>query len=94
MNNRRNMRLIWRQYAAPYSNELWRINSTQADAFGGNIILHFPASKKKIMRLANRMLNEYREREFFHPPMRHKIILPGRFRLSYFQTFFITILIL
>jgi hypothetical protein len=89
MSNRRNIRLIFRQYAAPYSNELYRINSTQADAFGGNIIsTFFPLSAKKIMRLANRMLNEYREREFFHPPMRHKIVLPWPLSPLIFPNFF------
>jgi hypothetical protein len=89
MNNRRNIRLIFRQYAAPFSNELWRINSTQADAFGGNVIsTFFPLSAKKIMRLANRMLLEYREREFFHPPMRHKIHLPWPLSPLIFPNFF------
>ena len=89
MNNRRNIRLIFRQYAAPHSNELSRINSTQADAFGGNIIsTFFPLSKGKIMRLANRMLLEYREREFFHPPMRHKIHLPWPLSPLIFPNFF------
>jgi len=89
MSNRRNIRLIFRQYAMPFVNELTRINSTQADAFGGNIIsTFFPLSKKKIMRLANRMLNEYREREFFHPPMRHKIVLPWPLSPVIFPNFF------
>ena len=89
MNNRRNMRLIFRQYSAPYSNELGRINSTQADAFGRNVIsTFFPLSTKKIKRLSNRMLDEYREREFFHPPMRHKIVLPWPLSPLIFPNFF------
>lgn len=79
MTNRRNTRLIFRQYAAPYSNELDRFNSTQADAFatGEKSLSSFiPATQATITRLSNRMLEEYREREFFHPPMRHKIHLP------------------
>ena len=79
MSNRRNIRLIFRQYAAPFLNELTRINSTQADAFATgetSISSFFPATRAAITRLANRMLLEYREREFFHPPMRHKIQLP------------------
>jgi hypothetical protein len=77
MSSRRNIRLIFRQYTAPQTNELWRINSTQADIFGTNFIAKFiPLSPKKVARLADRMLLEYREREFFHPPMRHKIHLP------------------
>ncbi len=69
MNNRRNIRLIFRQYANPFSNELSRHNSTQADAYGGWFII----KPKTIMLLANRMLNEYRERSFFHLPMRHHL---------------------
>ena len=41
MNNRRNIRLIFRQYAAPFVNEFSRINSTQADAFSSNFIAKF-----------------------------------------------------
>ena len=89
MNNRRNIRLIFRQYAAPSSNELSRINSTQADAFSTNFINSwFPATKAVIRRLANRMLMEYREREFFHPPMRHKIRIPWPFSPYIFRNFF------
>jgi hypothetical protein len=69
MSNRRNVRLIFRQYAKPDSNQLNRINSTQADAYSGI----FGLSSKKIMILANRMLNEYRERAFFHLPLRHHV---------------------
>jgi len=89
MNNRRNIRLIFRQYAAPFINELTRINSTQADAFSSNIIAgFFPLSSKKIMHLSDRMLEEYREREFFHPPMRHKIHLPWPLSPFLFPNFF------
>jgi len=69
MNSRRNLRLILRQFAIPSLNAFDRINSTQADAYSG----YFVASPKTVMILANRMLNEYRERSFFHPPLRHKI---------------------
>lgn len=69
MSNRRNSRLIFRQYANPYLNSIERTNSTQADAYGGI----FTISRSKVMRLANRMLTEYRERSFFHPPLRHHI---------------------
>lgn len=89
MSNRRNIRLIFRQYAAPFVNELTRINSTQADAFSSNLLAgFFPLSKKKVMRLADRMLEEYREREFFHPPMRHKIQLPWPISPLIFPNFF------
>ena len=89
MGHRRNLRLIWRQYAAPNLNELRRINSTQADAFSVNkFASFFPLSNKKVIRLANRMLHEYREREFFHPPMRHRIKLPWPLSPLIFPNFF------
>jgi hypothetical protein len=89
MTNRRNIRLIFRQYAQPFVNELTRINSTQADAFAGGFLSKwFLASKKTIMRLSNRMLEEYREREFFHPPMRHKIHFPWPISPYIFPNFF------
>lgn len=69
MNTRRNIRLIFRQYAKPDSNQFERINSAQGDAYSGI----FTASDRTVMRLANRMLHEYREREFFHLPMRHHL---------------------
>jgi len=69
MSNRRNLRLMFRQYAKPDSNQLMRHNSTQADAYSGI----FTASKKTVMLLANRMLREYRERSFFHESMRQQI---------------------
>ncbi|MBU1728262.1 hypothetical protein KKA39_03095 [Patescibacteria group bacterium] len=68
-NNRKNLRLIFRQYENPSINGFTRFNSTQADAYGG----FFLASQKTIMMLANRMLHEYRNRSFFHPPLRHKL---------------------
>ncbi|HEY4513320.1 MAG TPA: hypothetical protein VJH06_02300 [Candidatus Paceibacterota bacterium] len=68
-NNSRDIRLMFRQFAKPDCNELWRINPTQADAYSGL----FPASTKTIMTLANRMLHEYRERAFFHLPLRHHL---------------------
>lgn len=85
-NNRRNIRLIFRQYANPDSNSFRRINSAQADRYSGI----FPASQKTIMMLANRMLHEYRERAFYHLPLRHRIFsqhnfnwpLPGVFTLA------------
>jgi hypothetical protein len=68
LNSRRNIRLIFRQYADPKSNELWRVNATGPDAYSTQ---YFPLTPEKIMFLADRMLNEYRERQFFHPPLRH-----------------------
>jgi len=69
MSSRRNLRLAFRQYAKPDSNEFMRINSSQADRYSGI----FLASQKTIMLLANRMLKEYRERSFFHESLRQKI---------------------
>jgi len=69
MSSRRNVRLIFRQYEAPDINGFNRINSAQADRYSGI----FTASPKTIMMLANRMLHEYRERAFFHLPLRHHI---------------------
>ena len=71
MSSRRNIRLIFRQYANPNSNSLIRVNSTQADAFSSQF---FPLSPRKVMILADRMLHEYRERGFFHLPLRHHLI--------------------
>ena len=68
-NNSRNIRLIFRQYETPLSNGFDRFNSTQGDAYSGI----FMASKKTVMLLANRHLHAYREREFFHLPLRHLI---------------------
>ncbi len=70
MSSRRNLRLIFRQYAAPDVNELDRFNNTQGDALSSSL---FPLSAKQVMVLANRMLNEYRERAFFHLPLRHHL---------------------
>jgi hypothetical protein len=71
MNNRRNIRLIFRQYTAPDVNGLKRINSAQGDAFGSQF---FGLSQKQVMILANRMLHEYRERAFWHLPIRHHLL--------------------
>lgn len=66
MSTRRNIRLIFRQYANPDSNGLNRMNSTQGDAYSGI----FSASPETVKVLANRMLGNYRDRDFFHSPMR------------------------
>ena len=70
MNNRRNIRLIFRQYANPFANQLERFNSTQADAYGG----YFTISTRTVMLLANRMLGRYRGRAFFYPTMRYQLL--------------------
>lgn len=68
-NNSRNIRLILRQYAKPDCNEFFRFNSAQGDAYSGI----FSLNSKQVMVLANRMLHEYRERAFFHLPLRHHL---------------------
>jgi hypothetical protein len=85
-NNSRNIRLIFRQYSNPYLNQLWRCNSTQGDAYGGI----FTIGGKKVLRLANRMLTEYRERSFFHLPLRHTLLghLPWPISPALFPNFF------
>ncbi|MFA6257525.1 MAG: hypothetical protein WC671_00735 [Candidatus Paceibacterota bacterium] len=69
LSNRRNMRLLFRQYAKPDCNEFYRTNSAQADFYSGI----FSASTETVMMLANRMLHEYQERAFFHLPLRHHL---------------------
>lgn len=94
MSNRRNLRLIFRQYANPDSNSLERHNSTQADALGSSIL---SLSPKKVMILASRMLVEFQERNFVHDPMKVKLFnehaFPGpimfiirKFFLPYFHS--------
>jgi len=75
-NKRRDLRLIFRQYAKADSNEFWRINSAQPDFYSGI----FTASPKTVMLLANRMLREYRERQFFHEPLHQKIFSQAYWR--------------
>ncbi|MFZ2150229.1 MAG: hypothetical protein WAV15_03680 [Minisyncoccia bacterium] len=92
MNNRRNIRLIWRQYDKPDCNGFTRVNATQGDAFNSS---WFGLSTKDVMILAERMLHEYRERGFFHLPLRHIInnhslpkpvlLIVKRFFLPYFH---------
>ncbi len=69
-NRRKDIRLIFRQYANPDSNQLWRYNHTAGDAIGASI---FGLSKKQVTLLAHRMLREYQERGFFHHPLRHQL---------------------
>jgi hypothetical protein len=88
MSNRRNLRLVFRQYAKPDCNQLERKNSTQGDAFGGI----FTIPPKTVMIMANRMLNEYRERAFFHDSLRQKIFsqhtIPWPFSIMFFPVYF------
>lgn len=90
MSNRRNLRLIFRQYAKPDCNQLERTNSTQGDAFGGI----FTISPKIVMVLADRMLTGYRERGFFHEPFRQmmfsKHTIPWPFNIIFWPVHFNT----
>lgn len=70
MNNRRNIRLIFRQYANPFLNELTRVNATQADAYGGLITV---LNQEQVYEIANRMLGEYRGRSFYHGQLRQDL---------------------
>lgn len=79
MNTRRDIRLIFRQYLTPDSNGLNRINSTQGDAFGAQF---FGLSPLQVMKISNRMMQEYRERAFYHLPLRHHLFsMHGVFRV-------------
>jgi hypothetical protein len=67
---RKSCRLVFRQFAQPYANELDRVNSTQFDA---------PWSDPTGLALTNikrRMINFYRMRTFFHPPIQFSIKYP------------------
>ncbi len=74
-NKRRALRLVFRQYSMPSQNELWRTNSTQADNFG-KLTPELFMSEASLTRVKDRMLTEYRERSFFHTPLRHNIPFP------------------
>jgi hypothetical protein len=74
-NNRRAMRLLFRQYENPSANGFFRHNSTQPDNFGG-VTSEMFMSEKKLTQAKNRMLTEYRERSFFYTPLRHHIPFP------------------
>ena len=79
-NNSRNIRLILRQYTNPDANGFDRRNSAQGDALNSSVLT---LSSKQVMILADRMLHEYRERAFFHLPLRHHI-----FSIHVFETIF------
>ena len=65
----KDLRLVFRQYASPYLNSFNRINSTQFD-------YPWQFTTASMYKLKNRVLEEYRERSFFYPPLRHKIRIP------------------
>lgn len=68
---RRASRLIFRQFAQPYSNELDRVNSTQFDAPWSD------PTGLALTGIKKRMLNFYRMRTFFHPPLQYAFKYPA-----------------
>jgi hypothetical protein len=90
-NRRRDSRLIFRQYAAPNMNQFMRFNSTQGDAYPWAALF---MTEKRVDQLRNRMLHEYRERGFYHLPMRHNVfshqpwMLPWPISPAIFPNFF------
>ncbi len=60
---RRSSRLLFRQYNAPDGNSLVRINATQ---FGSPFA---DPTGLALWKMKNRMLNSYRHRIFYHPPL-------------------------
>ncbi|MBK5215308.1 MAG: hypothetical protein JJE53_00660 [Candidatus Pacebacteria bacterium] len=70
-NLRRDARLIFRQYSQPFSNELNRINSTQFDAPWAD------PTGLALDKIKKRMLDFYRLRTFFHPPLQYSIKYPA-----------------
>jgi hypothetical protein len=79
-NSLRNIRLIWRQYSNPNSNSFGRYNGTQGDAYSWSSLM---MSESKVNQLKDRMLNEYRERSFFYPFLRHHIFSDQKFMLPW-----------
>jgi hypothetical protein len=75
MSNRRNLRLIFRQYANPFLNQFTRVNATQADAYGGLVTV---LNQEQVYELANRMLGEYRARSFYHGQLRQDLFSVDR----------------
>ena len=79
-NLRREVRLLFRQYAQPNINELERINATQFDAPWSD------PTGLALTTMKKRMLDWYRMRIFFHPPLQYSFsvnkvlsaFLPGR----------------
>lgn len=70
-NLRRDVRLLFRQYARPQSNEFLRVNSTQFDApWSDPTGLALTAMKRRV-------LNFYRMRTFFHPPIQYAFNYPS-----------------
>ena len=67
---RKGVRLLFRQYAAPSFNELTRIHSTQFDAPWSD------PTGLALTTIKKRMLDWYRLRVFFHPPIQYAFNYP------------------
>ncbi len=76
-NLRRNSRLLFRQFAQPYSNELNRIGATQFDAPWSD------PTGLALTSIKKRMLNFYRMRTFFHPPIQYAFKYPAIFSMFF-----------
>lgn len=68
---RRSSRLLFRQYNAPDGNSLVRVNPTQ---FGSPFA---DPTGRALWKMKNRMLNWYRHRIFYHPPLWRSFNIPG-----------------
>ena len=67
---RKSSRLIFRQFAAPNSNELDRVNSSQFDAPWAD------PTGLALTKIKKRLLDFYRLRTFFHPPIQYSTKYP------------------
>ncbi|MEI7688941.1 MAG: hypothetical protein WCI91_02010 [Candidatus Nomurabacteria bacterium] len=76
-NLRREVRLLFRQYAQPSVNELNRINATQFDAPWSD------PTGLALTKIKKRMLDFYRMRVFFHPPLQYNMDYPKIFSLFF-----------
>lgn len=68
---RRDVRLLFRQYAMPSMNELERVNSTQFEAPWAD------PTGLALTKVKKRMLDWYRTRTLFHPPIQYAIEYPA-----------------
>jgi len=68
---RRDIRLIFRQFAQPFSNELNRVSPTQFDTPWSD------PTGLALTKIKRRMLDFYRMRTFFHPPIQYTFKYPA-----------------
>ena len=76
-NLRKSSRLLFRQYAQPNSNEIIRVNSTQFDAPWSD------PTGLALTKIKKRMLDFYRLRTFFHPPLQYAFDYPIPFSIFF-----------